>query len=71
MGPRLEPGGADHPPVAMFYHSPESWAALWDGEVFEKGTVQVEARLVRMAEDTILHAVDQEYWFMEWSVTRV
>ncbi|KAG6842897.1 hypothetical protein H0H93_003005, partial [Arthromyces matolae] len=29
----------------MFCHSPESWKALWDGPVFKKGTVKVEAVL--------------------------
>ncbi|KAJ7581199.1 hypothetical protein C8J56DRAFT_793698 [Mycena floridula] len=28
-----------------FCHSPESWTALWDGEVFSQGTVKVEAGL--------------------------
>ncbi len=30
----------------MFCHSAASWAELWDGEVFEKGTVRVEAVVV-------------------------
>ncbi|KAF8588076.1 hypothetical protein K439DRAFT_1336384 [Ramaria rubella] len=29
----------------MFCHSPESWCALWDGSIFEKGTVTVHATL--------------------------
>ncbi|KAH9921431.1 uncharacterized protein B0H18DRAFT_880126 [Fomitopsis serialis] len=29
----------------MWCHDPESWRALWDGDVFEKGTVRVEAVL--------------------------
>ncbi|KAH9836551.1 uncharacterized protein C8Q71DRAFT_47602 [Rhodofomes roseus] len=29
----------------MWCHDPESWEALWDGEVFERGTVRVEAVL--------------------------
>ncbi|OJA14040.1 hypothetical protein AZE42_12187 [Rhizopogon vesiculosus] len=29
--------------VDMFAHDPESWIAIWDGEVFEKGMVKVEA----------------------------
>jgi hypothetical protein len=28
-----------------FCHSPESWAALWDGEVFQKRSVEVTAEL--------------------------
>ncbi|EKM75909.1 hypothetical protein AGABI1DRAFT_131808 [Agaricus bisporus var. burnettii JB137-S8] len=30
----------------MFCHSPESWTSLWDGTVFAKGTVKVEASVV-------------------------
>ncbi|KAF8589984.1 hypothetical protein K439DRAFT_1331348 [Ramaria rubella] len=30
----------------MYCHSPDSWCALWDEVVFEKGFVEVEARLV-------------------------
>ncbi|KAK0496141.1 hypothetical protein EDD18DRAFT_232786 [Armillaria luteobubalina] len=29
----------------MFCHSPESWRALWDGEIFPKGSVRVDAFL--------------------------
>ncbi|KAK0496147.1 hypothetical protein EDD18DRAFT_1169021 [Armillaria luteobubalina] len=29
----------------MFCHSPESWRALWDGEIFPKGSVRVDALL--------------------------
>ncbi|KAG7448613.1 uncharacterized protein BT62DRAFT_929702 [Guyanagaster necrorhizus] len=30
---------------SMFCHSPESWRLLWDGEIFPKGTVRVDAFL--------------------------
>jgi hypothetical protein len=30
----------------MFCHSPESWTELWDGVIFKKGTVNVEATIV-------------------------
>ncbi|KAF9446314.1 hypothetical protein P691DRAFT_213464 [Macrolepiota fuliginosa MF-IS2] len=29
-----------------FCHSPESWKELWDGEIFEKGSVRIEAKLI-------------------------
>ncbi|KAG6811302.1 hypothetical protein H0H92_008059, partial [Tricholoma furcatifolium] len=29
----------------LFCHSPESWCDLWDGQIFEKGTVEVKAFL--------------------------
>ncbi|KAJ3574693.1 hypothetical protein NP233_g1602 [Leucocoprinus birnbaumii] len=31
--------------VKVFCHSPESWKELWDGEVFEKGSVRVNVEL--------------------------
>jgi len=30
----------------MFCHSPESWTDLWDGEIFRKGSVEVEVKLL-------------------------
>ncbi|KAJ3561953.1 hypothetical protein NP233_g9878 [Leucocoprinus birnbaumii] len=54
----------------MFCHSPESWMDLWDGQVFRKGSVKVEAQVVvreRRKHDPpeiILH------WLV-WSVTRL
>ena len=49
----------------MFYFSPSSWTELWDEKIFEKGTVQVEARLVP-------HMFgDIKFWRMEWCVTRL
>ncbi|OCH88600.1 hypothetical protein OBBRIDRAFT_795071 [Obba rivulosa] len=61
------PGGKS----SLFCHSPESWAELWDGQVFEKGTVKVE---------TVLRAVDVSglglspndamMYRIAWSVTR-
>jgi len=32
----------------MFIHCPESWNGIWDGEVFAKGQVRVDARLDRV-----------------------
>ena len=56
--------------ITVFYHSPRSWEALWDGEVFRKGSVEVEARLI---EHRVRNGVLGEvtYWFMDWSVTRL
>ncbi|EJF60603.1 hypothetical protein DICSQDRAFT_155718 [Dichomitus squalens LYAD-421 SS1] len=48
----------------LFCHSPESWTELWDGKLFWKGTVRVEARLMD-------HTTDQTYQMLEWSVTRL
>ncbi|OJA12713.1 hypothetical protein AZE42_02869 [Rhizopogon vesiculosus] len=50
--------------VNMFAHNPESWVALWDGEVFEKGTVKVEAELRDGGAGSYRE-------LMFWSVTRL
>ena len=52
-------------PSQRFCHSPDSWKELWDGEVFEKGTVRVEAELFRVNRGT-----EKAHW-MQWSVTRL
>ncbi|KAG2347784.1 hypothetical protein BDR05DRAFT_957373 [Suillus weaverae] len=49
----------------MFAHSPETWSSLWDGEVFEKGTVEVKAELVEIP------VYDKPYLMLMWSVTRL
>ena len=67
--------------ITQFWHSPRSWAALWDGGVFPRGTVRVEAALVDRAPERMrlsaLMGVDlqkerlAEGGMMKWSVTRV
>ncbi|KAI0066448.1 hypothetical protein BV25DRAFT_1820396 [Artomyces pyxidatus] len=57
----------------MFCHSPDSWTELWDGVVFEKGTVKVETVLTqqeRMQEVTQL-APGTVFYLLTWSVTRL
>ena len=49
---------------SLFCHSPESWAELWDGKLFRKGTVRVDARLWD-------HAATVEFQILQWSVTRL
>lgn len=49
----------------VFCHSPESWTELWDGEIFEKGTVRVETELI-----AVNRGGDIAHW-MKWSVTRL
>ncbi|KAH7885515.1 hypothetical protein F5I97DRAFT_1404158 [Phlebopus sp. FC_14] len=49
----------------IFGHSPESWTALWDGQVFEKGEVKVDATLR-------LHGqLGSEIYLLYWSVVRL
>ncbi|KAM5540078.1 hypothetical protein V8D89_006218 [Ganoderma adspersum] len=52
--------------ITQFLHSPETWRALWDGEVFAKGTVKVEADLVGYKTEFAAG----EFYFLRWSVTR-
>ncbi|KAF8337271.1 hypothetical protein F5887DRAFT_984699 [Amanita rubescens] len=49
----------------VFCHSPDSWNELWDGEIFEKGTVRVETELI-----PVNRGGDIAHW-MRWSVTRL
>jgi len=55
--------------VPMFCHSPESWNTLWDGEVFEKGTVRVEVELREIVRKD--QPGGSTFWFMMWSVARI
>ncbi|RPD58889.1 hypothetical protein L226DRAFT_471237 [Lentinus tigrinus ALCF2SS1-7] len=70
-GSRLEKVEKDHlHHVTVYYHSPESWKALCNGEIFRRGTVKVEARLIEHeVNNSIMGEV--KYWFMDWSVTRL
>lgn len=56
---------------AMWCHNPESWREIWDGQVFRKGTVRVDA-VVEDAKRTDISADDGSklYW-LDWSVTRL
>ncbi|KAH9928827.1 uncharacterized protein B0H18DRAFT_1155277 [Fomitopsis serialis] len=56
-------------PVPMFCHSPESWKELWNGTVFKKGSVKVEAELSTLPVPK--GALDHTYWQLVWSVTRL
>ncbi|KAH9843540.1 uncharacterized protein C8Q71DRAFT_697313 [Rhodofomes roseus] len=56
-------------PVPMFCHSAESWEEMWNGTVFKKGSVKVEAELSTLPVPK--GALDHEYWQLVWSVTRV
>ncbi|KAA1468044.1 hypothetical protein DENSPDRAFT_770644 [Dentipellis sp. KUC8613] len=60
------------PGRTQFCHSPESWKELWDGEVFEKGTVRVEAEIEEMFRDDMKGVMpEQRYFWLTWSVTRL
>ncbi|KAG2132765.1 hypothetical protein DEU56DRAFT_439609 [Suillus clintonianus] len=55
--------------VDMFAHDPESWIAMWDGEVFQKGTVKVEAELRQETYGAV--ETDGHPLSLFWSVTRL
>lgn len=52
----------------LFRHSPESWVELWDGQVFEKGMVKVEAKLEQIERPEV-NGKSFATWLI-WSVTR-
>jgi hypothetical protein len=49
----------------LFAYSPKTWTSLWDGEVFEKGSVKVETELVEVTIGEV------QLLMMEWSVVRL
>ncbi|GJE98655.1 S-adenosyl-L-methionine-dependent methyltransferase [Phanerochaete sordida] len=56
----------------MFCHDAQSWAALWDGEVFEKGTVKVEAKVVEQSrDDLVVLQPGVTFYQLIWCVTRL
>lgn len=52
----------------IFLHSPDSWKALWDGTVFEKGAVAVE---VMLHDFDWRHKTDQNIKRFDWTVRRL
>ncbi|OSD00957.1 hypothetical protein PYCCODRAFT_1370059 [Trametes coccinea BRFM310] len=56
----------------MFCHDAQSWMDLWDGEVFRKGTVRVEAQIVEQArEDLVVLNPGVTFYQLVWCVTRL
>ncbi|KIJ66722.1 hypothetical protein HYDPIDRAFT_85606 [Hydnomerulius pinastri MD-312] len=49
----------------MFCHSPESWVAIWDGGVFDKGKVKVDTAMKEYETD------EGVYWYLQWAMTRL
>ncbi|KAG6824069.1 hypothetical protein H0H92_008087 [Tricholoma furcatifolium] len=48
----------------MFCHSPETWKNLWDGEVFVKGSVRVEAGLHRAERSDMAVSPGEKFYAM-------
>jgi len=55
----------------MMSHSPESWRELWDGQVFQKGTVRVDAELEEVKLGRDLMPDGGSLYHLIWSVTRL
>ncbi|EIW65002.1 uncharacterized protein TRAVEDRAFT_68659 [Trametes versicolor FP-101664 SS1] len=64
-----------HRKTPMFCHSPESWTELWNGQVFKKGTVKVEAFLHETPRKDLEGAPGivpgAKFYILVWSVTRL
>ena len=58
-----------------FCHSPDSWIELWDGMVFEKGSVRVVATLVNMKKEKhyeqCMGVTGRYVDVLSWHVTRL
>ncbi|PCH41723.1 hypothetical protein WOLCODRAFT_137562 [Wolfiporia cocos MD-104 SS10] len=69
-GVRIREGNPSRAGSHMFCHSPESWGELWDGQVFERGTVKVEAK-VEARERVTSDGGNATSYTLIWSVTRL
>lgn len=69
-GPNAGKQGKPRPGKIAFGHSKDSWEAVWDGGVFEKGTVKVETRWKKRVEE-IEEIQDNPTWLLDWRVTRL
>lgn len=52
---------------SAIYNTPDSWTNLWDGQLFQKGTVKVEVKVVESQEAGLSDDGD----VMEWAVFRL
>ncbi|KAI0358977.1 hypothetical protein OH77DRAFT_1420493 [Trametes cingulata] len=61
--------------ITMFCHSPETWKELWDGQIFKKGTVKVNAFLHEIEREDLRSkpGVDPatKFYLLVWSVIRL
>jgi len=57
--------------ITMFCHSPESWAEMWNGQVFKKGSVKVEVGLKETGSNSLDNGQGTELPRLFWSVTRL
>ncbi|EPS99795.1 hypothetical protein FOMPIDRAFT_1163729 [Fomitopsis schrenkii] len=62
---------ANGDPIPMFCHSAESWREMWEGEVFERGAVEVRAELQPLDAPPGVVPTSLQLWQLVWSVTRL
>jgi hypothetical protein len=55
----------------LFCHNPESWTELWDGGVFEKGTVRVECVLDEVERPDYGFHPGMKFYQLTWAVIRM
>ncbi|KAI0735567.1 hypothetical protein C8Q76DRAFT_286944 [Earliella scabrosa] len=70
-GYRADPTRPNALVYRLFCHCPESWVELWDGQVFKKGTVRVDAILREVERKDLLSVNDGTFYWLVWSVTRL
>ncbi|RPD81612.1 hypothetical protein L226DRAFT_474830 [Lentinus tigrinus ALCF2SS1-7] len=73
-GFRTESSRTNSHGMTMFCHSPESWTELWDGQIFKKGTVKVEAFLLEIKRKDLEPTdptPEARFYLMVWSITRL
>jgi hypothetical protein len=56
----------------LFCHSVDSWRDMWDGQVFPKGTVRVDAQLKKCKDFAPASVkLSEDGNFLIWSITRL
>ena len=55
----------------MFFHSPESWKELWEGQVFKKDEILADARVIEIAYKSDERAEAETAYWLVWSITRL
>lgn len=55
----------------QFCHSPQSWRNIWDGQVFKKGSVRVDAEILEDERRDLVAPEGVVFYLMKSSVTRL
>ena len=57
--------------LETFCHSLESWKDLWEGQVFKKGEIRMEAHLIELAYKSSEEAEAENAHRLSWSIYRL